>query len=51
MNLHGRQGASKVKIMGSEKKANYGATEAGFMLELPINNSGMVFALINKSKG
>jgi hypothetical protein len=37
--------------MGSEKKANYGATEASFFIELPINNSGMVFTLINKSKG
>ena len=37
--------------MGSEKKANYGATEASFLIEVPINNSGMIFALINKSKG
>ena len=51
LDLHGRQGNSKIKIMGSEKKANYGASEASFLLEGNINHSGMIFALINKFKG
>ena len=51
IDLHGRQGNSKIKVMGSEKKANYGATEASFLLEVNVNSSGMLFALINKFKG
>ena len=36
--------------MGTEKKANYGANEANFQVECTMNNSGLVFALINKFK-
>jgi hypothetical protein len=36
--------------MGSEKKSNYGAYEAAFLLECNVAGSGIVFALINKFK-
>jgi hypothetical protein len=40
-----------IKIMATEKKSNYGATEASFILECNVGYSGLVFALINKFKG
>jgi hypothetical protein len=47
----GHKGTPKVKIMATEKKANYGANEASFTIECTMKNSNLVFILINKFKG
>ncbi len=47
----GHKGSPKVKIMATEKKANYGANEASFIIECTMSTSGLVFILINKFKG